>query len=98
MFVKIHKATRYVVAICDEDLLGKKFEEGERGLDMTGTFFRGEIKTNQEVEELMRDMVREDASFNIVGKTACGMAIDVGLIDEKNMIYISGVPIALTLL
>lgn len=98
MLVKIHKATRYVVAICDEDLIDKIFEEGEKGLDMTGTFFKGENKTPEEVDEIMREMVREDSSFNIVGEKSCEIALRVGLIDKENIIYISNVPIALTLL
>jgi len=98
MLVKIHSATRYVVAICDDEVFGKKFEEGERGLDMTGTFFKGDFKTEDEVEEIMKEMVREDASFNIVGEKTCAIAIKTGLIEEIGIIRIDGVPIALTLL
>lgn len=98
MLVKIHSATRYVVAICDDEVFGKKFEEGIRGLDMTGTFFKGDFKTEEEVEEIMKDMVREDASFNVVGEKACQIAVKTGLVEEEGIFRIDGIPIALTLL
>jgi len=97
MLVKIHDSCRIVVAICDKELVGKKFEEGKKQIDLTTTFFKGEEKTEQEVCEIIEDMRREDATFNIVGKKACGIAIEAGLIDESCILHISGVPIGLVL-
>ncbi len=100
MLVKIHKATRYVVAICDTDLFGKKFLDADntRQIDLTTSFFQGEEKSEEETEELILDMVREDASFNIVGEKSCQIALKAGAIDEDGITKIADIPIALTLL
>ena len=66
MIVKIHTSYRYVVAICDSDLLGKKFEEGQFQLDVKESFFKGEEKPKEKVLEIMQDMAKEDATFNII--------------------------------
>ncbi|VVB79086.1 Uncharacterised protein [uncultured archaeon] len=98
-FIKIHKATRYVVAICDEDLLGKKFEDsdGKRQVDLTGNFFKGEVKTEEEIIEAIKDFKREDASFNIIGKESVSYAIKSKLISQDEIIEIAGIPIAMIL-
>ena len=38
MFLKIHKAYRNVVALCDREIIGKKFEEGIYQLDIKEKF------------------------------------------------------------
>lgn len=100
MLIKIHKATRYVVAICDSDLIGQKFLDADniRQIDLTTTFFQGEEKSTSEVEEIMLEMAREDASFNLVGEKTCEIALKTGLIDEDAITRIANIPVALTLL
>ena len=100
LLVKIHKATRYVVAICDKDLYGQKFLDSDniRQIDLTTTFFQGEEKSEEEVEEIMLEMVREDASFNLVGEKTCEIALRTGLVDEESVARIANIPVALTLL
>ena len=98
MLIKIHKAYRNVVAVCDSDLLGKKFEQGNKQIDLTGDFFKGQEKTEEEIKEILEDMVGEDAIFNIVGENSCKIAEKSGLISKKEIIYIDNVPIALILL
>ena len=39
MFVNVIKSYRDVVAICDKELIGKKFEEGNFQLDVKENFF-----------------------------------------------------------
>jgi len=100
MIVKIHKATRYVVAVCDEDLVGKKFfdEDNVRQIDMTSQFFKGELKNEDETIELMADMKKEDAIFNIVGEKSTAVALKAKIISEEGITKIAGIPIALALL
>lgn len=100
MLVKIHSAYRDVIAICDKALIGKRFESNDRKmqLDLTGNFFKGEEKTRQEVENIIRIGMREDAVFNIVGPRSCELAKELGLIDEKGIKTIEGVPFVLSLL
>ncbi|MGC9309399.1 MAG: DUF424 family protein [Candidatus Nanoarchaeia archaeon] len=98
MLVKIHKAYRDVIAICDSDLIGKKFEDGKKQIDLTGNFFKGEEKNEEEVKDIMRAGSEEDACFNIVGKQACQLAKEEGIIKEEGIKQISNVDVALGLL
>ncbi len=92
------KSYRDIVAICDSDLLGKKFEEGEFQLDVKESFFNGDEKNKEETIEFIRDMSKEDATFNIIGKESVQAAIDAEIITEEGIKKIQGIPFALVLL
>ena len=96
--VKIHKSYRTVVAVCDSDLLGKKFEEGIRQLDIAERFYKGEEMEEEAAIQLMQDQNREDATFNIVGKNAVALAIKAGIIKDEDSAKINNIPYALRLL
>jgi len=98
MLVKIHKSYRIVVAICDSELLGKRFEQGNLQLDLTTEFFKGDKMTEKQVLEIIQDLLREDASFNIVGEKAIKIALKSGIISKEGIRRIQNVPVALTLL
>ncbi len=98
MLVKIHKSYRDVVSICDSNLLGQKFEQGNMQLDLTGEFFNGDEKTEKEVLSIIEDARREDATFNIVGEKSVSLALKAGIVEKKGVIKIDEIPIALTLL
>ena len=98
MLVKIHESYRYVVSICDTELLGRKLIQEPYQLDLTGNFFRGDEKTPEETEEIIEDMKLEDATFNIVGKESIALAIKLGIIKPEGILQIENVPIALSLL
>ena len=97
MLFKVHKATRLAVAVCDSDLIGKKFEEDKRQLDLSGKFFEGEEKTGQELKELLDFYRKEDACFNIVGQESCKIALDSNLVSEDKISKIQGIPFLLIL-
>lgn len=96
--VKIHSSYRQVFATCDLDLLGKKFEEGKRQLDIRETFFKEKEITHKDLVKLMRDYAKEDATFNIVGPKAIAAAVEAGIIDQDGIATIQNVPFALVLL
>jgi hypothetical protein len=98
MFVNIINSYRYVVAICDKELIGKTFEEGEFQLDIKETFYKGEIKTESEVIEIMKNMSAEDATFNIVGENSVKAAIKAGIISKDSVKKIQNIPYAMVLL
>jgi hypothetical protein len=98
MLVKIHKSYRDIVAICDSELVGKVFEEDKYQLDVKESFFKGNEKTKQEVLEIMQDMTKEDATFNIIGPEATNLALEAGIITQEGIKKISGIPFALVLL
>ena len=98
MLIKIHKSYRNVVAVCDSDLIGKKFEEGNVQLDLTGEFFKGEEVEGERAKQIIEEMAREDATFNIVGEQAIKLAKECGVVGEEGVKKIKGIPYALVLL
>ncbi len=98
MFVKIIKSYRDIVTICDADLMGKKFEEGKFQLDIKENFFKGERKTEKEAITIIEDMLKEDATFNIVGEKSVNAALKAKLISPEEIKKIQEVPFALVLL
>ena len=69
MFVNIIQAYRDIVAVCDKELLGKRFEEGKFQLDVKESFYKGKEADKIKILEIMKEMSEEDAIFNIVGKS-----------------------------
>lgn len=98
MFVNIIKSYRDVVAICDSDLIGKRFEEGDFQIDVKESFFKGEDLEEKEVAEIIKNMKLEDATFNIVGEDSTKLALQLGLISEEGIKKIQDIPFALVLL
>jgi hypothetical protein len=98
MLVKIHKSYRNVVAICDSNLLGKTFEEGQKQIKISENFFKGEEKNEKDVFKVIEDAAAEDYTFNIVGEQSVNLALKAGIIRPEGVIKIQGIPIALVLL
>lgn len=90
MIVKIHKTDdkRLVLAVCDNDILGKKFEESNKQLDLTSDFYKGEERTNEETCDLMRNSYM----LNLVGKKTIKFALDKKIIDQNNVKNICNIP------
>ncbi|QLK24682.1 DUF424 family protein [Natrinema zhouii] len=73
-----------LVAVCDEDVLGETFEEGELSLTVTEEFYGGdEVDENAVLESLGRAAVA-----NIVGTRAVELAVDEGFVDEANVLEV----------
>ena len=89
MIVKIHKSQNgKVVAICDSDILGKKFEEGDKQLDLTSSFYQGKEKSVDEIIEIFKSAY----IINLVGKNSVQLGIQAKIIDPKHVIEINGIP------
>ncbi len=98
MQIRIIKAYRDIVVICDTKLIGKRFEEGKFQLDIKENFYKGEEKTEEEAVKMINDMIKEDATFNIVGEESVNTALKTGIITKEGIKKIKGVPFALVLL
>lgn len=98
MLIRIHKSYRDIVAICDSDLIGKRFEEGRFQLDIKESFFKGEKTSEEKAIKIMQDMSREDATFNIVGEKSVNIALKAGIITKEGIKKIHSIPFALVLL
>jgi hypothetical protein len=97
MHIKIHEAYRTIVALADSEIIGKKFEEGIKQIEVKSTFFQGDKKTKEEIIQILQEMDQNDATFNIVGNESIQAAIEAGIIDQKGVMKIQDVPIALGL-
>ena len=97
MLLKVHRSYRDVVSLVDSSLLGKKFEEGKRQLDIKEGFFKGEEMPYEQVVRVLQSQLREDASFNIVGEESIRAATEAGIIQQGDFATLAGIPFTLKL-
>lgn len=88
MYVKIHESGSKVLAVCDKELIGKKFEENDLCLDVSERFYKGEEVS----DEKALNLIKEYDNVNIVGKKSVNLALKNNLINKENIIKIKGVP------
>lgn len=95
LLVRIHKKEgRTIVAVCDSDLLGKVFEEGNKQLDLRGEFYNGIVMDRV----TLGDMVRNADAVNLVGKDSVQVGLDEGVIEKDQVFMVKGIPHAQALL
>ncbi len=101
MKARVHERKRFVagresidrvVALCDADLLGKVFEQGDLCLDLSKSrsFYDGEKVSEQQAIELLKT---PGANLNLVGEKSLGAARKALRINEAAVKKISGVPV-----
>ncbi|NHN60529.1 MULTISPECIES: DUF424 domain-containing protein [Halorussus] len=71
-----------LVAVCDEDVLGETFENGDVSLTVTEEFYGGESVDEQAVA----DSLARASVANIVGAEAVDLAVSEGFVDEANVL------------
>lgn len=75
-----------LVTVCDGDILGETFEDGEVSLTVTEDFYGGDqVETDTVIESLGRASVA-----NIVGTEAVRLAIEEGFVNEERVLEIDG--------
>lgn len=101
MYVNIINSYRTVVAICDDNIIGKTFQEGNRQIHVKESFYKGDNGNKmspEEISKIIRIWTQEDATFNIVGEESVKIAIDEKIIDENSVERIEGIPYTMVLL
>ncbi len=89
MIVKVHRSQgKIMLAICDSDLIGKKYEEKELQLDLTSDFYKG----TKEPKEKLELLVKAASMMHFVGKKSVNYGIKEGLIEKSNVGKIKGIP------
>jgi hypothetical protein len=73
-----------LVAVCDDDVLGETFEDGDVSLTVTEEFYGGD----EVGEAAVVDSLARAAVANIVGREAVELAIDEGFVDEANVLEV----------
>ncbi len=91
MYLKTHRSGKEVlIAVCDCEILGKRFEEGALHVEVCDDFF-GNVKATP--EEVERSLSKATIA-NFVGQKAVNFAIKLGYVDKENVLVIDGVPCA----
>ncbi|MBD3354601.1 DUF424 family protein [Candidatus Woesearchaeota archaeon] len=90
MIVKIHKSNegRVILAVCDSELIGKRFTEGEKQLDMSSDFYKGEEMEEKRILNLLKSV----HIVNLCGKESVALGVKAGVVDEENIIKVDGIP------
>jgi hypothetical protein len=88
-YLKIHRiGGEVLLAACDEDLLGRRFEEGALRIEVSESFYGGFKASLDELVEYMG----EATIMNLVGKNVVSKAVEAGYVHPEAVIRISGVP------
>lgn len=92
MIIKKHITPdrRKILAVCDDDLLGKRFEEDGCQLDLTVGFYRGEPATEEQFEKELKGVY----ILNIVGKMSIDLCLKRNLILKEHIKRIKNIPYA----
>ncbi len=75
-----------LVSVCDADILGEEFENGDVSLAVEPEFYDGEPADEDRVIESLANC----SVANLVGTHAVSLAIDEGFIDEENVLDLDG--------
>jgi uncharacterized protein len=87
--VKIYKRGKDVlIGACDENLIGKTFEEGKYQIEVRPEFYDGDRVT----PEILKEFLKDATIANLVGEETVNCAIEMGLIDSESIIKIKGIP------
>ena len=77
-----------LVAVCDEEILGKTLEGGRVPFKVSEGFYKG---TLGEVDEAIAAM-KQATICNLIGKKIVEAAIDCNMVHERAIIYFGDVP------
>ncbi|MDI9645920.1 MAG: DUF424 domain-containing protein [Archaeoglobales archaeon] len=77
-----------LVAVCDSELVGKVFKEGDLKIEVKEDFYGSEDFDEEEVKK----MLRRATIANITGQKAVDLALKMGLIDKDRILYIANCP------
>ena len=89
MYVKIfNKENQNLVAVCDKDILGKKFEQGKLRLEVTSEFYKGNLMN---IKDAIKILHKANIA-NLTGENIINAVIKQGLADPEAIIRISGTP------
>ncbi|MEM0331174.1 MAG: DUF424 family protein [Archaeoglobaceae archaeon] len=87
--MKIYRVRGEVlVAVCDADIVGKVFREGNLKIEVKEEFYGTEEFEEKDVEEALR----KATIANITGKMAVDLAIKIGIVDKDKVLRIENCP------
>jgi hypothetical protein len=90
MLFKIHKApgNRILLAVCDKDLIGRKFESKGVQLDLTTSFYLGTSLDKKDAIAVLRNA----QIINVVGEKSVRLAVEAGVVDSSCVRKVGRIP------
>lgn len=90
VYIKVHmRGNVMVLAICDEELLGRKFEEGIFTLEVKEDFY-GDRRVP--IDDELFKLIDEAHIVNMVGSRIVEEAIRRGVVPREGVLKIAGIP------
>ncbi|HEC82294.1 MAG TPA: DUF424 family protein [Thermoplasmatales archaeon] len=77
-----------LVAACDAEILGKTLKDGEMEFHVSKEFYMDVLGD----EEMLKRAMEKATIGNLVGSRTVKCGIEMGLIDEENILNIAGIP------
>ncbi len=93
IYVKIHDTDNgNILAMCDEELIGRVFKEGKTELDMPryAGFYKGELVSEKDAEMAAKDIGFYSA--NVVGERSVKVMMDINACRAEDIRRIEGIP------
>ncbi|MDE1854726.1 MAG: DUF424 family protein [Candidatus Micrarchaeota archaeon] len=93
IFLKKHAAEQgTILAMCDEELLGKVLSQGKLCIDLEkyADFYRGELISEQRASGMVDD--EEIYSANVVGERSVAVMMNKGLVGKGEVKKVGKVP------
>jgi len=88
MYLKTYRqGAEVLIAVCDFDILGKKFAEGHLCIEVSSDFFGRELASGPQVEAALC----RATMANLVGCRVVEHAIRLGYVERENVLSIEGV-------
>lgn len=89
MYLKVHQSPNgEVVAVCDEDLIGRTLEDARHSLKISEHFYKGESEEEKAILEVLRDA----RNMNFMGEKAVRLGVKAKKIAPEHIKVIAGVP------
>lgn len=83
--IKLHKTPKEnLLAVCDLEILGGKFSDGEKRIEVYRSFYGGDVID----ENSLSDHLRNATIVNLVGERAVGKAIELGYVNSDRVLRI----------
>ncbi|HOW04871.1 DUF424 domain-containing protein [Methanospirillum hungatei] len=90
MLLRIHRSAddKEVIGLCDRELIGRTFSEGEISISINEAFFGNQPASE---EEVIRVLMTGD-NITIFGKRCVDLAVSHGILEPDSCRLISGIP------
>ena len=87
--IKVHKIRNEIMlAVCDANILGNEYEEGEYRLFVSKEFYNESF-----VEESgLKELLSQSTIINLVGEDVIEIALKEGFIDIEHIFYVDKIP------